>query len=82
MSGALCAYCGNGIDLGRHLCPSCEDDAEEAVEGCTDLEDAFDRCTNPGGHVWNRSAAEADELNLQGINAGIRCVYCGADGDA
>lgn len=41
-------------------------------------------CTNPGGHVWNRSAGEADEARLSGdyANDNIRCVYCGADGDA
>lgn len=64
-----CAVCGNECD--GALCPSCASDETDQ-----------DRCTNPGGHVWNRTAAEADELNLQGINAGIRCVYCGADGDA
>lgn len=43
-----------------------------------------DRCTNPGGHVWNRTAGEADEARLAGDyeNDNIRCIYCGADGDA
>jgi hypothetical protein len=42
------------------------------------------RCSNPGGHKWNRSAGEADEARLSGDyeNDSIRCVYCGADGDA
>ena len=43
-----------------------------------------DRCTNPGGHVWNRTAGEADEARLSRdyANDNIRCIYCGADGDA
>lgn len=43
-----------------------------------------DGCTNPGGHVWNRTAGEADEARLAGDveHDNIRCVYCGADGDA
>lgn len=41
------------------------------------------RCSNPGGHEWNRSAGEADEAFLaREDDAGIRCVHCGADGDA
>jgi hypothetical protein len=42
------------------------------------------RCTHPGGHKWNRSAGEADEARLSGdyANDNIRCIYCGADGDA
>jgi hypothetical protein len=41
-------------------------------------------CTNPGGHLWNRSAGEADEARLSGNYSAdnIRCVYCDADGDA
>ena len=35
------------------------------------------RCTNPHGHQWDMTDAEADECGR-----GIRCVYCGADGDA
>ena len=43
-----------------------------------------DACTNPGGHEWNRTAGEADEARLAGdyANDSIRCVHCGADGDA
>ena len=43
-----------------------------------------DACSNPGGHVWNRSAGEADEarISVDYANDNIRCVYCGADGDA
>lgn len=46
--------------------------------------DPDDRCTNPGGHEWNRSAGEADEARLAGDyeNDNIRCIHCGADGDA
>lgn len=42
------------------------------------------RCVNPGGHVWNRTPGEADEARLAGdsANDNVRCVYCGADGDA
>ena len=43
-----------------------------------------DACTNPGGHEWNRTAGEADEARIRGdvANDSIRCVHCGADGDA
>lgn len=42
------------------------------------------RCTHPDGHKWNRTPGEADEARLSGDyeNDNIRCVYCGADGDA
>jgi hypothetical protein len=42
------------------------------------------RCSNPGGHVWNRTPGEADEAFLTGdrANDNVRCIYCGADGDA
>ncbi len=45
---------------------------------------APDGCTNPGGHEWNRSAAEADEARLSGdyANDNIRCIHCDADGDS
>ena len=33
-------------------------------------------------HQWNHTAGEADELFFSGHNVGIRCVLCGADGDA
>lgn len=41
-------------------------------------------CSHPGGHEWNRTAGEADEARLAGdyANDNIRCIYCGADGDA
>lgn len=41
-------------------------------------------CTNPGGHEWNRTAGEADEARIAGDyeNDNIRCIHCGADGDA
>lgn len=43
-----------------------------------------DACTNPGGHEWNRTAGEADEARLAGdaANDNVRCIHCGADGDA
>ena len=43
-----------------------------------------DACSNPGGHEWNRSAAEADEARVSGDFASdsIRCIHCGADGDS
>lgn len=43
-----------------------------------------DRCSNPGGHEWNRTLGEADEARLSGdhANDSIRCVHCGADGDS
>lgn len=54
------------------VCRSCDDDA------------SGDECTNPGGHRWNRTAGEADEARIAGdyANDNIRCIYCGADGDA
>jgi hypothetical protein len=39
-------------------------------------------CTNPEGHRWNMTPGEADEQFLAGNNVGIRCIHCGADGDA
>lgn len=43
-----------------------------------------DGCTNPGGHEWNRTAGEADEARIAGDyeNDNVRCIHCGADGDA
>ncbi len=43
-----------------------------------------EQCSSPNGHEWNRTAGEADEARLSGdIGAdNIRCIHCGADGDA
>jgi len=35
------------------------------------------RCTNSRGHQWDMTDAEADACR-----GNVRCVYCGADGDA
>lgn len=66
-------------------------DLEETVEALAprsifreDEDGPDDSCTHPGGHVWNRSAGEADEARISGDheNDNIRCIHCGADGDA
>jgi len=43
-----------------------------------------DRCTNPGGHEWDKTLGEADEARIRGdvANDRITCVHCGADGDS
>lgn len=57
-------------------------ECHQLIEG--QPEEPDDACTNPGGHVWNRTVGEADEARLSGdyANDNIRCVFCGADGDA
>lgn len=67
-------------ELGAERCKQIED----CYEADSAEEDDPDRCTNPGGHQWNRSAGEADEAHLAGDaeNDNIRCIHCGADGDA
>lgn len=37
---------------------------------------ADERCTDPGGHVWHEGPPD------RGDEGPIRCIHCGADGDA
>ncbi len=71
---AECPYCGTAQGTRT------PDEPEEFESD----EPGLPRCWHPGGHVWNRTAAEADEARISGdyANDNIRCVYCGADGDA
>jgi len=39
-------------------------------------DDSDQKCTDPGGHVWHEG--EPDRAG----EGPIRCIYCGADGDA
>jgi len=68
----------------RHESRGTTADAQDAREFYEAQEEVGDRCTNPDGHVWDKTAGEADEARLSGdyANDSIRCIYCGADGDA
>ncbi len=75
-----------GGRYGTELAPVCEKlrAAIRDVDDAVDAPDLGDACSDPGGHVWNRSLGEADEARLSGDfeNDNIRCIHCGADGDA
>lgn len=73
--------CDGTPEQTRHVAEQVRDSAmREATR-----RDADDyACSNPGGHEWNRTLGEADEARVAGdvANDNIRCVHCGADGDA
>lgn len=70
--------------LTREMIPDDYDWLVQTLAGGAEQEPPEGACTNPAGHKWNRSAAEADEARISGdyANDNIRCIYCGADGDA
>lgn len=60
------------------------DEMARRLDEAEEEPDLGDRCTNPDGHVWDKTAGEADEARIRGdvANDRITCIYCGADGDA